>query len=165
MTEGTFVAGEAASVAPLEGAYYRSMYLPPNGASNAAFLTTLRLMLVHETTEANGDARGLELGFATPRAWLRAGRRILVRNVPTSFGPVAFTLEASAGSVRASVTVPERASPRELRLRLRLPRGQRISSVMLEGQPFERFDRATGTIDLSGRRGTLDLTAHIARAK
>jgi hypothetical protein len=165
MTEGTFVAGEAASVAPLERAYYRSMYLPPNGASNAAFLTTLRLMLVHETTERDGDPLGLELAFATPRAWLRAGRRILVRNVPTSFGPVAFTLEASEGAVRASVTVPERAPPRALMLRLRLPPGQRIAGVMLDGRPYERFDRTTGTIDLSGRRGTLDLMTQTARAK
>lgn len=165
MTEGTFVAGEAASVAPLERAYYRSMYLPPNGASNAAFLTTLRLMLVHETTEPDGDPLGLELAFATPRAWLRAGRRILVRNVPTSFGPVAFTLEASEGAVRASVTVPERAPPRALMLRLRLPPGQRIAGVMLDGRPYERFDRTTGTIDLSGRRGTLDLMTQTARAK
>jgi hypothetical protein len=165
MTEGTFVAGEAASVAPLEGAYYRSMYLPPNGASNAAFLTTLRQMLVHETIEPDGDPLGLELAFATPRAWLRAGRRILVRDVPTSFGPVAFTLESSEGAVRASVTVPERAPPRALKLRLRLPRGQRITSVTLDGRPFERVDRASGTIDLSGRRGTLDLTANTTQAK
>jgi hypothetical protein len=88
-----------------------------------------------------------------------------VRNLPTRFGPVAFTLEASAGSVRASVTVPERAPPRELKLRLRLPRGQRITSVTLDGRPFERVDRATGTIDLSGRRGTLDLLAQTTRAK
>jgi hypothetical protein len=45
MTPGTFVSGEAASVAPLANRYYRSMYLPPNAASNAAFLETLRLML------------------------------------------------------------------------------------------------------------------------
>jgi hypothetical protein len=165
MTEGTFVAGEAATVTPLGGSYYRSMYLPPNGASNAAFLTTLRLMLVHETTERDGDPLGLELGFATPRAWLRGGRRIVVRNVPTSFGPVAFTLEASEASVRASVAVPERAQPRALKLRLRLPRGRRITSVTLDGRPFDRFDRATGTIDLSGRRGTLELAAQTSQTK
>jgi hypothetical protein len=157
MTEGTFIAGEAATVAPLQGAYYRSMYLPPNGASNAAFLTTLRLMLVHETTERDGDPLGLELAFATPRAWLRAGRRILVRNVPTSFGPVAFTLEASEGAVHGTVVMPERPLPRTLKLRLRLPPGRRIGSVTVDGRPFERFDRATETLDLSGRRGTLEV--------
>jgi hypothetical protein len=157
MTEGTFVSGEAATVAPLGGAYYRSMYLPPNSASNAAFLATLRLMLVHETAERDGDPLGLELAFATPRTWLKAGRRILVRNAPTTFGPVSYTLEASESSVHASVTVPERTPPRTLELRLRLPRDRRIASVTLDGQPFTRFDPATGTIDLAGRRGTLEL--------
>ena len=42
MTPETYVSGEAASVTPLGGRYHRAMYLPPNGASNAAFLTTLR---------------------------------------------------------------------------------------------------------------------------
>jgi hypothetical protein len=157
MTEGTFVSGEAATVAPLADSYYRSMYLPPNGASNAAFLATLRLMLVHERTERDGDPLGLELAFATPRTWLRPGRRILVRNAPTSFGPVSYTLEARDSSVHASVSVPERAPPRLVKLRLRLPRGRRITSVVLDGRPFARFDPATGTIDLSGRRGTLAL--------
>ncbi len=83
MTDGTFVAGESASVTPLAGAYYRAMYLPPNSTSNAAFLETLRLMLVHETA-----AGGLELAYATPRAWLAAGKRIAVNRAPTGFGPI-----------------------------------------------------------------------------
>jgi hypothetical protein len=161
MTEGTFVSGEAATVAPLEGAYYRAMYLPPNGASNAAFLATLRMMLVHERRDRNGDPVGLELAFATPRTWLRPGRRIVVRNAPTSFGPVAYTLEASGSSIQASVTVPERTPPRRLELRLRLPPGSRISGVTLAGQPFTRVARASATIDLSGLRGTLDLVVGV----
>src|SRR5262249_921729 len=43
MTEGTFVSGEGATIAPVAGEYYRSMYLPPNSTSNAAFLEYLRL--------------------------------------------------------------------------------------------------------------------------
>ena len=97
MTPNTFVSGEAASVAPLGGSYYRSMYLPPNGASNAAFLETLRSLLVHETRDAGGAPHGLELAFATPRPWLRAGRRIAVERAPTSFGPVSYSLEARSG--------------------------------------------------------------------
>ena len=50
------------------------MYLPPNGAADAAFLETLRLMLVHETRDADGRPVGLRLAEATPRAWLAAGR-------------------------------------------------------------------------------------------
>jgi hypothetical protein len=163
MTEGTFVSGEAASVAPLAGAYHRAMYLPPNGASNAAFLATLRLMLVHETTARDGSPRGLELAFATPRQWLRPGRRIQVREAPTSFGPVSFTLEPGASSVQASVVVPDRAPPRTLKLRLRLPRGGRITSVTVNGRPYARFNAATETVDLSGARGTLDLAVGYRR--
>jgi hypothetical protein len=157
MTEGTFVSGEAATVAPLAGSYFRSMYLPPNGASNAAFLTTLRMMLVHERTDSRGVPVGLELAFATPRTWLEPGRRIVVSGTPTSFGPLSFALEAFEGSVHARVTVPERAHQHRLKLRLRLPRGRHISSVTLDGRPFTSVDRTTRTLDLSGRRGTLEL--------
>ena len=151
MTPQTFVAGEAASVASLPGESRRAMYLPPNGAANAAFLETLRLLLVHESRE------GLELAFATPRAWLRPGGRIAVANAPTGFGPVSFTIEAHEGWADVSVEVPARAKPRTLRLRLRLPPGQRIANVTLSGRPYRRFDAATGTIDLSRQSGTLGL--------
>jgi hypothetical protein len=73
MTTGTFISGEAASVAPLAGGYYRSMYLPPNAASNAAFLETLRLMLVHET---RGPGRSRRAGGGVDRVGVRpSGRR------------------------------------------------------------------------------------------
>jgi hypothetical protein len=157
MAPGTFVAGEAASVAPLAGERRRSMYLPPNAASNAAFLETLRLMLVHETRDRSGRPRGLELAFATPRAWLRPGAQLSVARVPTSFGPVSYTLAADADAVHATVIVPDRSPLRSLRLRLRLPHGGRIVSVQFGGAPYDRFDARTGTIDLTGRRGTIDL--------
>lgn len=162
MAPGTFVSGEAASVAPL-GGRYRSMYLPPNGASNAAFLETLRVMLVHETTTANGSPEGLELAFATPRSWLAPGRRIVVRAAPTSFGPVSYTLRAAARSVDAAIDLPERAAPRRLALRLRLPRGARMTTVLVDGSPYGRVDRATQTVDLSGQRGPVMVQVGYAR--
>jgi hypothetical protein len=127
MTPGTFVAGEGASVAPLRGQWYRSMYLPPNGASGASFLETLRLMLVHET------AHGLQLAWSTPRAWLAGNRRIVVRRLPTTWGPVSYTL----GPQSLSIDVPARA-PRDVRVRVRTPTGTRV-------------------IDLSGRTGHVAL--------
>jgi hypothetical protein len=163
MTPGTFVSGEAASVAPLPGRYYRAMYLPPNNASNAAFLETLRAMLVHETVNRNGVARGLELAYATPRLWLRSGRRIVVRRAATSFGPVSFSIESQARSIRVTLEVPSRAPPRTLTLRLRLPRGSRLTNVVLNGRPFRRFSSRTETIDLSGQTGTLELVVGYRR--
>jgi hypothetical protein len=147
MTPNTFVAGEAATVAPLAGQRYRAMYLPPNSASNSAFLETLRLLLVQET------ATELRLAFATPRGWLRAGRRIAVSNLPTRFGPLSYSLDAAPGSVHVRVDLPTRRPPKRLMLRLRLPAGERIASVI----PATRFDARTGTIDLSSSAGTLDL--------
>jgi hypothetical protein len=162
MTQGTFISGEGASIAPLGGDHYRSMYLPPNGASNAAFLETLRLMLVHETTTRRGAPRGLELAYATPRAWLAPGKRIEVRSLPTSFGKISFSIEAGEGSAHVSLQVPERATPQSLKLRLRFPQGRRIASVFLDGLPYDRFDAATETIQLPTRPSLLELDVQLS---
>ena len=151
MTRNTFVAGEAASVAPLDGLRYRAMYLPPNSVSNDAFLETLRLMLVQDSASV------LRLGFATPRAWLRAGKRIAVTGAPTRFGPVSYTLTASAHEVRVRLA-PLAKRPGSILLRLRLPVGERIVSV----SPSRPFDPSTGTINLPVTNGTLDLLVETA---
>jgi hypothetical protein len=151
MTPKTFVAGEAASVAPIDGLRYRAAYLPPNAVANDSFLETLRLMLVRDSPD------GLRLAFATPRGWLGSGKRIAVTAVPTRFGPVSYSLAASARAVLVHLEPPaERA--RRLLLRLRLPAGVRIRSV----SPRRPFDGATGTIDVSGTTGALDLVVRTA---
>jgi hypothetical protein len=163
LTPGTYVTGEAASVSPLGGAYYRTMYLPPNNDGAASFLEKLRLMLVHEARGPKGLARGLELAFATPRAWLRDGKSIAVHDAPTSFGPVSYSIERHQNVARISVDAPSSPTPAALELRLRLPSGARIARVEVAdtGAPV-KFDRRTGTILLSGRSGELDLIATIA---
>jgi hypothetical protein len=162
MAPETFVSGEGLSVAPLGRERYRSMYLPPNAASNASFVETLRLLLVHETRDRRGAPVGLQLAFATPRSWLEPGKQIAVRDAPTRFGELSYSLRASQGSVRAVVDVPGRSRPRTLELRLRLPRGSRIDDVLLDGGPHRSFDPRTGTIKLptAGRR--LELTIDLA---
>jgi hypothetical protein len=119
MTPDTFVSGEGATLAPLHGEWYRSMYLPPNGASNGAFLETLRLLLVRETNAA------LDLAWAVPRAWTK----LAVRRLPTSYGPVSFSIDGS----HVTVDLPGRR-PRRVTLHV----GSR-------------------TLDLSGRSGHVEL--------
>jgi hypothetical protein len=165
MAPGTFVSGEAASIAPLGRRDARSMYLPPNSASNAAFLVTLRLLLVHERRDRAGVARGLELAAAAPREWLRPGKRIAVRDLPTSFGPLSYEIETAGSMIRATVDVPARNRPRSLTLRLRLPRGSRIGAVLVDGRPYDRVDRGEGTIDLSGRSGHVELEVAYAPSR
>jgi hypothetical protein len=160
LTPGTYIGGEAASVTPLHGAYYRTMYLPPNNDVAATFLETLRLMLVHETRGPEGLPRGLELASATPRTWLGDGDRIAVERAPTSFGRVSYSIVRAGDEVRVEVTPPASPAPATLRIRLRLPAGERINSVELAGNAVP-FDVRTGTIDLSGRHGVLELTVDI----
>jgi hypothetical protein len=159
MTPRTFVSGEAATVAPVRGEPFRKMFLPPNSGANAAFLETLRLMLVHEVKASSGVPRGLELAFATPRHWLRPGREIAVHDAPTSFGKLSYSLSVEPGSVLGLVEVPPSASLQTLKLRVRLPGGKRLREVSLGGQPYSRFDPKTGTINLSGLTGSLTLNA------
>jgi hypothetical protein len=158
MAPDTFVSGEGATVFPLHGELDRTMLLPPNSGAAATFLETLRLLLVHETRGPDGSPTGLELAFATPRSWLDDGRTITVRGAPTSFGPVSYTLRRDGETVRAALTVP--AAP-AVRLRLRLPAGERITVVRLEGR-LVPYDARTDTIDLSGRHGHLALVATLA---
>ena len=163
MTPNTFVSGEAATVAPLRGASYRSMYMPPNTASNSAFLETLRLMLVHETRDLDGTPVGLDLAFATPRPWLASGKRIAVNAAPTSFGALTYEIRRIKSHLFALVQVPTRHPPRTMKLRLRVPGGLHVKAVRVNGHR-RPFDRRTGTVDLSGLRGTLDIVAALRRA-
>jgi hypothetical protein len=154
MTENTFVAGEGSTIGPVPGQYYRAMHRPPNSANNAMFLEALRLMLVHET------AGGLELAYATPRSWLAPGKRIEVRRLQTSFGPLSYALDAGATKVRVRLDVPPRLTG-PLLLRLRLPAGERLASVKARGKSFERFARPD-TLDLTGLTGHVELAVAIS---
>ena len=157
MTPDTFISGESATIPSARRSFYRQMYLPPNSVSNATFLETLRLLLIHETQAQSGDPQGLELGYATPRSWLEPGRQIIVRNAPTSFGRLSFSIESTKDSVHVTINVPTATRPPVLKLRLRLPAGNRILAVALGGRRYGRVNIRTGTVDLSGLRGELTL--------
>ena len=124
---GDLVSGESVSIAPLDGRLYRSTYLPPNAASNAAFLETLRLMVVHETLDRTGTPSGLELAYSTPRAWLEPGKQI----------DVAVSQRASGGSRTRS----SRTSPAFVR-RFACPSGRRSEAyVCAYGYPTDDGSR------------------------
>ena len=127
MTPGTYVSGEAATVAPVRGEPYRKMFLPPNSGSNAAFLETLRLMLVHEVEDSSGAARGLELAFATPRSWLRPGRTDRRPRRADELRQALVHADRDGGLApahRSTFRCPR--DLRTLKLRLRLPGGRHL---------------------------------------
>ena len=161
MTPNTSVSGEGATVAPLDGQLDRTMLLPPNSASNATFLETLRLMLIHETRAPDGTPTGLELAYSTPRNWLDNGKTIHVNNAPTTFGPISYSIQRHGNYVHITINAPTVPS---LRLRLRLPTNQHITAVRLADHPIG-YDPKTGTIDLFKHHGHLDLNATIKRTR
>ncbi|HEY7018293.1 MAG TPA: hypothetical protein VH297_07460 [Gaiellaceae bacterium] len=155
MTQNTFVSGEGSTIGPIKGQYYRAMHRPPNSANNAFFLETLRLTLVHEITDAGGQPLGLDLAYATPRPWLEQGKQIAVRGLQTSFGPLGYAIDSAADALHVALDVPPGfAGP--LRLRLRLPVGQHIGAITVNGTPWSRLV-GPETIDLTGLAGHVEL--------
>jgi hypothetical protein len=61
-----------------------------------------------------------------------------------------------------TIDVPEREPLETLRLRLRLPRGQHIKEVLLDGVPYGRILPDGETIVLPPRAGPLQLEAHFS---
>ena len=86
----TYISGEAVSLLPVEGAFERSMFMPPNTGANASYLGTLREQLVHERRGPHGAPVGLDLAYSTPRAWLADGKAISVQKAPTSLATSVF---------------------------------------------------------------------------
>jgi hypothetical protein len=62
--------------------------------------------------------------------------------------------------VNASIDVPAGRRPVTLRLRLRLPAGRTVSTVLVSGRPA-RYDRAAETVDLSGLTGRVVVTVRV----
>ncbi|WP_010273137.1 hypothetical protein [Paenibacillus senegalensis] len=163
MTRNTFISGEGDTYGVYPDEYYRSMYRSPNNANNSLFLKTLRLMMVREGKDGNGVPKQLYLGYATPRHWLEDGKQYSVSNAPTLFGPVSYSVSShiNTGHVMVELEVPDRDPIEELKLRVRVPGGLRISSVQLNGAPFTSFDSEDETIDLSGLSGTIQLRVNV----
>jgi hypothetical protein len=172
VTRGTFIAGEGDTIGPVPrgtcakqpgGEYYRSMYLPPSSANNDLFLATLRELLVHWLANEDGRPYGLWLAHSTPRAWLAHGKRIVLRDVPTPFGGLNYSIDSrvDVGYLDVEVSVPSRRRIGELKLRVRTPRSKRLHVA--------RIGRVTlrprgETFDLTGRTGRLKIRVFVREA-
>jgi hypothetical protein len=108
------------------------------------FLGQTRTMLVTE--------RGDELWLApfVTSHWLQDGMTVAVRNAPTRFGPVSYTIRSavSKGRMEATIQLPAPTTARRFILRLRHPEGKPMRTVTLQGQPHKDFDPPRETITL-----------------
>jgi hypothetical protein len=152
MTRDTFVGGEGSRF--LHGDKHgRSFYLPPNSASNATFLTTLRYLLIQDwDLDDDGKPETLRLLDAIPPRWLADGAVLAVEKAPTAFGEVSVRAESRLrqGEVAVTVQAPPRPVGKWL-LRLPDPPGYRITTVRIGEDELKRD--ADGRIDLTGRKG------------
>jgi hypothetical protein len=154
MTRDTFIGGEGSRF--FHGDRFgRSFYLPPNSASNAMFLSTLRQLLVQDwDLDDDGRPETLRLLFGAPGRWLEDGKQISVHRAPTAFGELSLQIESklSQGEVLATLDGPSRAPKRWL-LRLPLPEGWRVESA-IDAPGTDLPLQNDGAIELDAKRPT-----------
>jgi hypothetical protein len=134
MTRDTYIGGEGSRFRHGD-AQGRSFYLPPNSASNAAWLMTLRYLLIQDwDLDQDGKPETLRLMYGVPRRWLEDGKEIRVARAPTAFGYVSccLTSRLAAGYVEVEVSPPPRPA-KTLVVRAPLPKGWRVKSVQING--------------------------------
>jgi len=160
MTRGTFVGGEGSRF--FHGDEHgRSFYLPPNSASNAMFLTTLRSLLIQDwDLDDDGRPETLRLLDAIPPRWLKDGVELNVEKAPTAFGEISFRVESRLreGQVRVSVS-PLSRRPTKWTLRLPDPPGYAIKSISLGSRELARDGE--GRVELPASDEPLTLIARV----
>ena len=121
--------------------------LAPHGWFAAEYRTLLRTMLVRE----DGDTLHL-LSVISPD-WIGAGKTIAVRQAPTNFGALAFTLQQpSAGQAILSLAPQFTAPPRQIVVHL--PWFVELKSATADGKPVKPNQ---GALTVSPLTRTLDL--------
>ena len=121
----------------------------------AAFLERVRMMLVQE----EGD--NLWLSRFSLREWFEQGKKISVSNSPTFFGPVDYEIisDVDNGKINATVKMPARNPPKEVRLSLRHPKTAPIKNVTVNGKGWKEYNNDKEYITLKGLTGTVAVTA------
>lgn len=114
-------------------------------------LRLLRMMLIQE------DGDRLWLGRAMPRPWLGGEAPTEVRDAPTAFGPVSFTVRPlpARGLTAVELVAPDRRPPAAIMLRLRDPKMRPIKAVKVNGEAIKTFGGET--IELLKPAGRLDI--------
>jgi hypothetical protein len=111
---------------------YHASDILPDGPASAKLIELLRNMLVREYRD------DLYLFSALSPAWLRAGRRLEVRDAPTNFGPVSVCCTAAADGLRIELGHQFRQAPQAIVIRV--PWFYAVRAVEVDGQPVQLSD-------------------------
>jgi len=123
-TRGSWVAGEVSGV---EGG--TALFCIP---AQQTIPLLLRWMLVLE----DSDEDRLYFGKGLARAWVVSGKPIMIENAPTRWGRVSFHLTAQSAQkrIRALAELAAPGSPKEIHVKLRLPKDIQLKSVTVNGR-------------------------------
>jgi hypothetical protein len=124
-TRGSWTAGE---VAGIDGD--SALFCIP---AQLTIPVLVRWMLVLE----DSDEDRLYLGKGLPREWVISGKEIGIERAPTRWGRVSMKIAANpnAGNIRANVDLERAGSPKEIQVKLRLPRRNSLRSAVVNGYP------------------------------
>ena len=107
--------------------------------------------------------RGEDLWLApfVTNHWMQNGMHVTVRNAPTEFGKISYTIKSDVakGRIEATIDVPKDCTARKIVIRLRHPDGKLMRSVTVNGESHANFDAAKETVTLDPQTGKIVVRA------
>jgi len=91
----------------------------------------VRWMLVLE----DSDEDRLYFGKGVPRKWAASGQPVRIEQAPTRWGRVNYRMATRGNSVVATVELAPASAPREIEVKLRVPRETPVRRVTVNGRP------------------------------
>jgi hypothetical protein len=137
-TRGSWVAGE---VSGINGG--TALFCIP---AQQTIPLLVRWMLVLE----DSDADRLYFAKGVPREWVASGRPVRIEQAPTRWGRVSMNLAANPAnnSVVARVELARPGAPKEIQVKLRVPKQTPLRSVTVNGRPAQLTGKHGDTVSL-----------------
>jgi hypothetical protein len=123
-TRGSWVAGE---VSGITGG--RSLFCLPAQQ-------TIPIMVKWALVLDDPDEERIYFGKAVPRAWLASGKAVRISQAPTRWGRVSFEMiyKPAAKAVTATVELARAGTPKEIHVKLRVPKETPVRTVTVNGR-------------------------------
>jgi len=135
-TRGSWVAGE---VSGINGG--TALFCIP---AQQTIPLLVRWMLVLE----DSDEDRLYFARGVPREWVGSGKPVKIEQAPTRWGKVSLNLAAkpASKSVVATVELAHAGAPKEIHVKLRVPKNSPLRSVTVNGRPAQLAGKHNDTV-------------------
>ena len=121
----------------------------------------VRWMLVLE----DSDEDRLYFARAVPRAWVGSGKPVSITQAPTRFGRVSLHLQAKPenNTVTAGVELARAGSPKEIQVKLRVPKNTPLRSATVNGRPAKLAGKDGDTVVIAtGRERQFEVVGQLS---